>query len=69
MVGGGVNHVAAVDCLVVDVNLQISSNQATATINNKNGGHAIWQDEILTLLLTAVGESTHTFSKGLLGKA
>jgi hypothetical protein len=65
MVSGGVNYVAAVDSLVVDVNLQISSNQATATINNKNRGHAIWQDEILTLSLTAVVESTHTFTKGL----
>jgi hypothetical protein len=39
MVSGGVDHVAAVDSLVVDVNLQISSNQATATISiRKRGG-------------------------------
>ncbi len=38
MVGGGVDHVAAVDSLVVDVNLQISSNQAAATINIQKGG-------------------------------
>jgi hypothetical protein len=38
MIGGGVDYVAAVDSLVVDVNLQISSNQATATINNRKGG-------------------------------
>ncbi len=42
MIGGGVDYVAAVDSLVVDVNLQISSNQAKATINNKKGGYAIW---------------------------
>jgi hypothetical protein len=42
MVGGGVDHVAAVDSLVVDVNLQISSTQATATINNKKGGQWQW---------------------------
>ncbi len=41
MVGGGVDHVTAVDSLVVDVNLQISSNQVTATISNKKGGYAI----------------------------
>jgi hypothetical protein len=35
MVGGGVDHVAAVDSLVVDVNLQVSSNQVTATINSR----------------------------------
>ena len=44
MVSGGVNYVAAVDSLVVDVNLQISSNQATATINSRKGWDAIWHE-------------------------
>jgi hypothetical protein len=57
MVGGGVNYVAAVDSLVVDVNLQISSNQAKATINKKKGGNGNG--------MLAMGKSANTFSKGL----